>query len=69
MMPSRLNASQRRLSVARAAQRRAALGPPLAYSRADLDVLTNVGPTDQAEAQAFVRAVAGQRAVDLMEAE
>lgn len=63
-----LIAAQARLSAARARQRRLALGPPLALTDADLDVLTNVGPTDQAEAAAFVRAVAGRKAVDMLEA-
>lgn len=68
-MPSPLDASQRRLNAARARKQRSALGPVLTLSDADLDVLANVGPTDQAEAAAFVRAVAGQRAVDMLEAE
>jgi hypothetical protein len=67
-MPSPLSTAQKRLTAAEAKRRRAALGPPLTLSAADLDILSNVGPTDQAEAQAFARAVAGGRAVDLMEA-
>lgn len=67
-MPSPLTASQRRLNAAQAKRRRQEMGPPLAVSDLDLDVLTNVGSTDQAEATAFVRAVAGQRGVDLLEA-
>lgn len=67
-MPRDLTAAQKRLNAARERKRRADLGPPLAQSDADLDVLTNVGPTDQAEVAAFVRAVAGQRGVDLLEA-
>jgi hypothetical protein len=68
-MPSRLTAAMRRQIRAEARLQRAKLGPPLSLTPADLDVLTNVGPTDQVEVQAFVRAVAGQRAVDLLEAE
>lgn len=67
-MPSPLTAAMRKLAAARAAQRRAALGPPLALSEADMTVLTNVGPTDRPEVTAFVRAVAGQRGVDMLEA-
>lgn len=66
-MPS-LNASQRRLDAARATQRRIALGPPLALSDADMTVLTNVGSSDQPEAQAFARDTAGERAVQMLEA-
>lgn len=58
----------KRLSTARERRRRAALGPPLAMTDADLAVLTNVGPTDQAEVEAFVRDAAGQRGVDLLRA-
>jgi hypothetical protein len=67
-MPERLTAAQQRLTAAQARKRRADLGPPLSLTSADLDVLTNVGPTDQAEAVAFARDAAGQRAVDLLEA-
>lgn len=63
-----LRDAQRRLTTAEAKRRRAALGPPLTLSDVDLAVLTNVGPTDQAEALAFVRAVAGPRAVEMLEA-
>lgn len=63
-----LRDAQRRLTATEAKRRRAALGPPLALTDADLTVLTNVGPTDQAEVAAFVRAVAGQRGVELLEA-
>lgn len=64
-----LTAAQRRLNAAQARRRRQELGPPLALSDLDLTVLSNVGPTDQAEAQAFARDVAGPRAVDLMRAD
>jgi hypothetical protein len=68
-MPERLSAAQQRLTAAQARRRRADLGPPLTLSAADLIVLTNVGPTDQAEAAAFARDAAGSRAVDMLEAE
>lgn len=67
-MPSPLTAAQRRLTAQQAKTRRAALGPPLTLSEADMTVLSNVGPTDQPETTAFVRAVAGQRGVDMLEA-
>lgn len=68
-MPSRLAAAQQRLTAAQARKRRQALGPPLTLTDADLDVLSTVSATDQPEAQAFARSVAGQKAVDLMEAQ
>lgn len=46
-MPSPLTAAMRRLNAQRAKNHRADLGPPLALSSADLDVLATVGPTDQ----------------------
>ena len=68
-MPSRrLTLSQLRLTAAEARRRRSALGPPLALSDADMAVLTNVGPTDQPEVTAYVRATAGERGVALLEA-
>lgn len=66
-MPSPLNASMKRLSAAQARKRRQDLGPPLALTPADLDVLSTVGPTDQAEVMAFVRSVA-PRGVAMLEA-
>lgn len=60
--------AQRALDAARARKRRQELGPPLALSDLDLAVLTNVGPTDQAEALAFARDVSGNLAVDMLEA-
>jgi hypothetical protein len=68
-MSERLTTAQARLAAAQARKRRADLGPPLTLSAVDLDVLTNVGPTDQAEALAFARDAAGQRAVDMLGAE
>lgn len=68
-MPSDLTAAQRRLSAARARQRRLALGPPLAVDDATLDTLSTVGPADMPEVTAFVRATAGQRGIDMLEAE
>lgn len=65
-MPSRLTLAQGRLATAQARRRRAALGPPLALTDADLDVLATVGPTDQAEAGALVRDAAGPKGVDLL---
>lgn len=67
-MPSDLTASMRRLNAARAKRQRQEIGPPLALSDADMTVLTNVGPTDQPEVTAFVRAVAGERGVAFLEA-
>lgn len=64
---ARLSDAQRRLTAAQAKRRRQELGPPLALSDADMTVLTNVGPTDQPEVEAFVRATAGQRGVDMLE--
>lgn len=57
-----------RLTAAQAKRRRLALGPPLSLSDADMTVLSNVGPTDQPEVAAFVRATAGQPGVDMLEA-
>jgi hypothetical protein len=57
----------KRLSTAQARKRRQDLGPPLALSDVDMTVLSNVGPTDQAEATAFVRSVA-PRGVAMLEA-
>lgn len=68
-MSSPLTAAQKRLSRAKERAKRAKLGPALNLTPADLDVLANVGPTDQAEAVALARAVGGSRAVDFMEAE
>lgn len=68
-MPSDLTLSQRRLAAAQSKRARQALGPPLVLSDADMTVLTNVGPTDQPEAQAFAWAAAGQPALDMMRAE
>lgn len=65
---ARLSDAQRRLTAAQAKRRRQELGPPLTLSDADMNVLTNVGPTDQAEVTAYVRATAGERGVALLEA-
>lgn len=66
-MATSLSTAQRRLNAQRAKNRRAALGPPLALSDADMTVLSNVGPSDQAEVMAFVRSVA-PRGVAMLEA-
>lgn len=63
-----LGDAQRRLTAAQAKRRRQELGPPLTLSDLDMTVLSNVGPTDQPEVTAFVRATAGQRGVDMLEA-
>lgn len=67
-MPSSLTAAMRRKARAEERLRRAKLGPPLSLTSADLEVVSNVGPTDQAEAKAFVRATAGERGVAMLEA-
>lgn len=64
-MPDSLSAAQKRLNRARAAQRRAVLGPPL---DAALDAAATVSAADMPETVAFARSLAGQRAVDLLEA-
>ena len=68
-MPSNLNAAQKRLSNAQARKRRAALGPPLRLDDAAPDAVSVVGPADQPEVEAFVRATAGERGVDMLEAQ
>lgn len=67
-MASDLTAAQARLSAQRAKARRAALGPPLAVSDADLDAMAEAGPPDVPTVEAFVRDAAGQKAVDLLRA-
>ena len=67
-MPSRLMLAERRLRAAQAKRARQELGPPLVLTDADMSVLTNVGPTDQPETTAYVRATAGQKGVDMLEA-
>jgi hypothetical protein len=68
-MPSKLTQAQRRLSTAKARQRRAALGPALQLDDATLDTLAVVGPADVPAAEAFSRDAAGQKAVDLIRAD
>ena len=67
-MPSKLAQAQRRLTTAKARQRRAALGPPLDVTDQQLDAMAVVGPSDVPAAEAFSRDAAGQKAVDLMRA-
>ncbi len=63
-----LASAQRALDAARERKRRAALGPPLNQTEADLATFSNVGPADAALAEAFVRDAAGQFGVDLWNA-
>jgi hypothetical protein len=68
-MPSKkLTEAQLALSAAQARQRRAALGPPLSQTDADLLALAEVSPHDLTEMEAFVRDAAGQFGVDLLRA-
>lgn len=67
-MPSDLTASQKRLTAARVRRRRQALGPSLNVDDATLDALSSVGDADIPEAEAFVRAAAGQAGVDMLNA-
>lgn len=67
-MPSDLTTAQRRLTAAQARMARQELGPPLTLTDFDMTVLTNVGPTDQPEVTAYVRATTGERGVALLEA-
>lgn len=64
-MPERLNAAMRRLEAARQRRRRGALGPPM---DADIEQASSVSAADQPEVTAFVRSVAGDRAVQMLEA-
>jgi hypothetical protein len=68
-MPSTLAQAQKRLSTAKARQRRAALGPPLDVTDQQLDALATVGEADVPAAEAFSRDAAGQKAVDLIRAD
>lgn len=61
--------AQRALDAARARRRRAALGPPLDQSDADLTARSEVGPDRLAEIEAFVRDASGQAGVDMLRAE
>lgn len=65
-MSDRLSTAQKRKAAAEARRRRQALGPPL---DADIDQASTVSVTDQPEALAFARSVAGERAVDMLEAQ
>lgn len=67
-MADALKASQQRLNAASAQRRRAALGPPLAQSPADLDARSQVGPDRMAEIEVFVRDAAGQVGVNMLRA-
>lgn len=68
-MPDDAEQAQRRLDAARTRRRRAAAGPPLRQTDADLDTLAEVGPHDLGVVEAFLRDSAGQLAVDLFRAE
>lgn len=68
MVSKAVAAAQRRLDAARDRKRRAALGPVLQQTDADLDRLAAVGPHDIGSIEAFVRDAAGQRGVDLLRA-
>jgi hypothetical protein len=61
--------AQRALNAARDRRRRAAMGPVLQQSDADLDALSQVGPHDLGAVEAFIREAAGQVGVDLFRAE
>lgn len=64
-MTSPLASAQKRLTSAQARRKRAALGPPLDV---DIEQASAVSAADQPEALAFVRSVAGGRAVQMLEA-
>ncbi len=67
-MPDDAEAAQHALNGARDRQRRAAMGPPLSQSDADLALLAEAGPHDLGAVEAFIRDAAGQRGVDLFKA-
>jgi hypothetical protein len=66
---SKLAEAQARLSAAEARKRRAALGPPLQQSDADLDALSDVGPHDLGAAEALIRDAGGAFGVALFRAQ
>lgn len=63
-----LTDAQKRLNAARERRRRLALGPPLSQSDADVTALSQVGPTDMASVEAFVRDAAGEAGVAMLRA-
>lgn len=62
-------AAQRALDAARSRRRRAALGPPLSQTDADLLALSALGPSDLGSIEAFIRDASGQTGADLFGAE
>lgn len=67
-MPDALSAAQKRLNAARDKARRAAMGPPLGQTDADLDALAKSGPERMAEIEAFIRDAAGETGVAMLRA-
>lgn len=67
-MPSDLTAAQRKLTAAKARQRRLAAGPPLSQPSSTLDAISQVSEHDLGAVEAFVRDAAGQVGVDLLRA-
>lgn len=67
-MPDDLADAQARLNAARSRARRKAAGPALDVSDEQLDALAEVGPSVVPEIEAYCRDLAGQKAVEMMQA-
>lgn len=63
-----VTAAQQKLNAAQERARRKKLGPVLKTTPATLDALAQVGPQDEGEIEAFVRAAAGATGVAMLRA-